>query len=575
MERFRVTLAQLNPTLGDFKGNLEKAKEAIEIAEQRESDLVLLPELFLSGYPPEDLMLKVSFLKENQASLEKLALFTEGKEVVVVVGFIDWQEDAYNSAAIIKDGKVLDIYRKMSLPSYGVFDERRYFRAGKDMIFLKMGEAKIGITIGEDIWNPAEPLASLSLGCGVHLVANISASPYYTGKPLIWEKYLSTKSYDYHVALACCNMVGGQDELVFDGTSMVSDASGKILVRGSLFEEEMITEDIDLAKNLRVNLLDPRRRYMSTPGLLPRILELAPPGPKRDRYPEKSCVFPEREEEMFKALVTGVRDYMGKNGFRKAVLGLSGGMDSSLVAVVASEALGSENVKGVLMPSPYTSRESVEDAHHLARKLEIETLTIPINEVFNSYLEALSEPFQGTTPDITEENIQTRIRGNYLMALSNKLGWLVLTAGNKSEMATGYTTLYGDMAGGLAVIKDVYKTDVYRIGRWYNRKRKEDIIPERVFEKAPSAELKPGQIDQEILPPYEILDEILKYYIEENLGAAEIIDKGFDRDMVVRVGDMIRKSEYKRRQAPVGIKLSTRAFDKDWRMPITNRFGRS
>ncbi len=574
MERFRVTLAQLNATLGDFKGNLEKAKEAIEIAEKRESDLVLLPELFLSGYPPEDLMLKVSFLSENQASLEKLTLFTEGKEVVVVVGFIDWQEDAYNSAAIIKDGKVLDIYRKMSLPSYGVFDERRYFRAGKDMILLKMGEAKIGITIGEDIWNPAEPLASLSLGCGVHLVVNISASPYYTGKPLLREKYLSTKSYDYHVALACCNMVGGQDELVFDGASMVSDASGKILVRGGLFEEEIITGDIDLARNLRVNLLDPRR-YMLTPGLPFRILELAPPEPKGNQYPEKSCVFPQREEEMFKALVTGVRDYMGKNGFRKAVLGLSGGMDSSLVAVVASEALGSENVKGVLMPSPYTSTESVEDAHNLARKLEIETLTIPINEVFNSYLEALSGPFQETTPDITEENIQTRIRGNYLMALSNKLGWLVLTAGNKSEMATGYTTLYGDMAGGFAVIKDVYKTDVYRIGRWYNQKRKEEIIPERVFEKAPSAELKPGQTDQETLPPYEVLDEILKYYIEGNFGAAEIIDKGFDRDVVLRVGDMVRKSEYKRRQAPVGIKLSSRAFDRDWKMPITNRFRES
>jgi len=572
MEKLRITLAQLNATLGDFKGNLKKAKVAVEIAEQRESDLVLLPELFLPGYPPEDLMLKISFLKENRTSLEELALFTEGKEVVTVAGFIDCEEDAYNSAAIIKNGKILDIYRKMSLPNYGVFDERRYFRTGKEMVILKMGEVKIGITICEDIWNPVEPLASLSLGCGIHLVVNISASPYNIGKPLLREKYLSVKSYDYHVAIAYCNMIGGQDELLFDGASIISDANGKILLEGRLFEEEIITEDIDLDKNLRVNLLDPRRRYISTQNLPFRILELAPPKLKKDKYPEKLYNLPQREEEIFKALVTGVRDYVRKNGFKKVVVGLSGGMDSSLVAAIASEALGSENVKGVLMPSPYTSKESVEDALNLARKLRIETLTIPINEVFNSYLEALNQPFQGTAADITEENIQARIRGNYLMALSNKFGWLVLTTGNKSEMATGYATLYGDMAGGLAVIKDVYKTDVYRIGRWYNRRKKEGIIPERVFKKAPSAELKPGQTDQEKLPPYETLDKILKYYIEENLDPEEIRDKGFDKDMVLQVIDMIRKNEYKRRQAPVGIKISTRAFGKDWRMPIINWF---
>lgn len=572
MKKLRVTLAQLNPTLGDFRGNLEKAREALEIAEQRESDLLLFPELFLSGYPPEDLMLKLSFLKENQVTLEKLVSYSEDKQVAMVVGFIDCREDAHNSAAVIQNGKVLGIYHKISLPNYGVFDEHRYFKPGQEMLVLKMGEIKIGVTICEDIWNPVEPLASLTLGCGVHLVANISASPYYVGKPLLREKYLSMKAYDYHVAIAYCNMVGGQDELLFDGTSLVSNPNGKVVLKGGTFEEEITTIDIDLDENLRINLLDPRRRYMSTQNLPFKFLELPPPKPKKERYPEKPGSHMEREEEIFKALVTGVRDYVKKNGFKKVVVGLSGGMDSSLVATIATEALGSENVKGVLMPSPYTSRESLEDAYQLAQNLNIEALTIPINKVFESYLKALEEVFQQTNPDITEENLQARIRGNYLMALSNKFGWLVLTTGNKSEMATGYATLYGDMAGGLAVIKDVYKTDVYRIGRWYNQKKGAPIIPQRVFEKAPSAELRPNQTDQEKLPPYEVLDEILRYYIEENLDPGEIADKGFAMETILQTIDMLRKNEYKRKQAPVGIKISTRAFGKDWRMPITNRF---
>lgn len=572
MKKLRVTLAQLNPTLGDFQGNLEKAKKALEVAEQRESDLLLLPELFLSGYPPEDLMLKLSFLKENQASLEELASFSKGKLVTTIVGFIDCQEDAYNSAAVIQDGKVLGIYHKLSLPNYGVFDEHRYFKPGQEMMILKMGEIKIGITICEDLWTPAEPLTSLTLGCGVHLVVNISASPYHVRKPLLREKYLSMKAYDHHVAIAYCNMVGGQDELLFDGTSLVNNSNGKLIFRGETFAEEITTIDIDLDENLRVNLLEPRRRYMLPQNLPFRIVELPPPKPKKERYPEKLSSSLEKEEEIFKALVTGVKDYVRKNGFKKVAVGLSGGMDSSLVAAIAVEALGSENVKGVLMPSPYTSQESLEDAHQLAQNLKIETLTIPIDRVFESYLKVLEPVFHKASPDTTEENLQARIRGNYLMALSNKFGWLVLTTGNKSEMATGYATLYGDMAGGLAVIKDVYKTDVYRIGRWYNRKKGVAIIPKRVFEKAPSAELRPNQIDQEKLPPYEVLDEILKYYIEENLDPEEIIDKGFVKHTVLQVIEMLRKSEYKRRQAPVGIKISNRAFGKDWRMPITNCF---
>jgi len=380
------------------------------------------------------------------------------------------------------------------------------------------------------------------------------------------------KAHDYHVAIAYCNMVGGQDELLFDGTSLVSNPNGKLVLRGETFAEEIATIDIDLDENLRINLLDPRRRYISPQNLPFKVLELPSPKPKKERYPKKPGSSLEREEEIFKGLVTGVRDYVRKNGFKKVVVGLSGGMDSSLVATIATEALGSENVKGVLMPSPYTSQESLEDAHQLARNLKIEMLTIPIDRVFESYLKVLEEAFKKASPDTTEENIQARIRGNYLMALSNKFGWLVLTTGNKSEMATGYATLYGDMAGGLAVIKDVYKTDVYRIGRWYNRKKGAAIIPKRVFEKAPSAELRPNQTDQEKLPPYEVLDEILKYYIEENLDPEEIVDKGFARNIILQTIEMLRKSEYKRKQAPVGIKISTRAFGKDWRMPITNRF---
>ncbi|PLV56274.1 NAD+ synthase [Thermotoga sp. SG1] len=572
MKQLRVTLAQLNPTLGDFEGNLKKAIEALKIAEERGSDLLIFPELFLPGYPPEDLMLRLSFLRENRRYLLELASHTKNCEVTVLVGFIDSDEDAYNAAAVLKNGEVLGVYRKMFLPNYGVFDERRYFKPGEELLVLKMDDVKIGVTICEDIWNPVEPSASLSLGEGVHLVANLSASPYHVGKPRLRKEYLSMKAYDFHTAIAYCNMVGGQDELVFDGGSIVVDASGEMISYGKIFEEEIITVDLDLDENLRVSLLDPRRRYIRPQNYPVKIVDVGGLRKKSSHFDPVVHPIPKREEEMFKALVTGVRDYVRKNGFEKVVIGLSGGMDSSLVAVIATEALGKENVKGVLMPSMYTSKSSLEDAQKLAENLGIETFVIPITDVFKSYLDALKEVFAGREPDITEENIQARIRGNYLMALSNKFGWLVLTTGNKSELATGYATLYGDMAGGFAVIKDVYKTDVYKIGRWYNEWKGKEIIPENVFVKPPSAELRPGQTDQEKLPPYEILDEILKLYIEEGLDPEEIALKGFDKKMVVEVTEMVRKNEYKRKQAAIGTKISTRAFGKDWRMPITNRF---
>lgn len=572
MRRVRLTLAQLDPTLGDFEGNVLKVKQAIDHAESMQSDLLLLPELFITGYPPEDLIFRLSFLEANRRALNEVARYTEKKKVICIVGFIDFDEDVYNAAAVIHDGKIRGIYRKIFLPNYSVFDEKRYFHPGQKLMILKLGSIKVGLTVCEDIWSPAEPLATLVSGNGVQLILNISASPYCIEKAKLREKYVSAKAYEHHVAIAYCNMVGGQDELVFDGASFVCDANGELLARAKLFEEDLLTVDVDLDENLRVNLIDPRRRYMRVENYPAEVIEFEEPTVKKEQLESTISQLYEREQEIFTALVTGLRDYVKKNGFKKAILGLSGGMDSSLVAVIAVEALGAENVKGVLMPSIYTSRESVEDASQLASNLGIETFTLPINEVFREYLQTLKPVFSDKPADTTEENIQARIRGNYLMALSNKFGWLVLTTGNKSEIATGYCTLYGDTAGGFAVIKDVYKTDVYKIARWYNQSKGSQIIPERVFIKLPTAELKPGQFDQEKLPPYEILDGILRLYVEEGLDAKEIVERGYDSKTVLNVLQMINMSEYKRKQAPIGIKVSKRAFGKDWRMPLTNKF---
>ncbi|WP_448532027.1 NAD+ synthase [Pseudothermotoga sp.] len=572
MKRIRLTLAQLNSTVGDFEGNVRKAKLALEQAHALQSDLLLIPELFIPGYPPEDLSFRLSFLKANRKALEEFAESTSNKKVVSVVGFIDFDEDLYNAAAVVYDGKVKGIYRKIFLPNYSVFDEKRYFRAGDKLLVLKFGSAKVGLTICEDIWSPAEPLASLVNGFGSQLVVNISASPYCVGKPRFRESYVSMKAYEYHVAIAYCNMVGGQDELVFDGSSFVCDANGRLLARSKSFEEDLITVDVDLEENIRVNLTEPRRRYTYMENLPVEVLQFDEPKQKKQQLNPSIAQPYTREQEMFMALVTGLRDYVRKNGFKKVVLGLSGGMDSSLVAAIAVEALGAENVKGVLMPSMYTSKENIEDASLLAENLGIETFTIPITEVYESYLKTLEPMFSNMPRDATEENIQARIRGNYLMALSNKFGWLVLTTGNKSEIATGYCTLYGDTAGGFAVIKDVYKTDVYRIARWYNDWKGREIIPQRVFVKPPTAELRPNQTDQEKLPPYDVLDGILRLCIEEGLDAEEIVQKGYDPSTVGKVLQMLHTSEYKRKQAPIGTKISVRAFGKDWRMPMTNKF---
>lgn len=568
----RVSMAQFNAKVGDLKGNVEKAIEAIKLAEMKKSDILLLPELFITGYPPEDLVLKPSFLKDNIKALEEVAKFTKGKNVTVIVGFIDVDDDAYNSAGILKNGKIVAKYRKMFLPNYSVFDEQRYFKAGESPLIIDFKGVKIGVTICEDIWHPYGPISALVFSGGAQLILNISASPYFVGKRDLRKKYIGMKAFDFHVPIVYLNLVGGQDEIVFDGTSFVVNADGDVICELEAFEEDFATVDISVEDSLRSNLHDPRRRQGIFEKSSLEIIKMEKLPDKKEKLEGKIAEDICREEEMLRALVLGTRDYIRKNGFKKVVIGLSGGIDSSLVAAIAVEALGKENVAGVLMPSMYTSKESIEDATKLAENLGIKTFTIPITDVFQSYLNALRDIFKNTEFDVTEENIQARIRGNYLMAFSNKFGWMVLTTGNKSEMATGYATLYGDMAGGFAVLKDVYKTDVYKIARWINKKKGREIIPQRIFEKPPSAELRPGQTDQEKLPPYEVLDRILKLYVEEDRSLDEIIKEGFPRETVASVINMVDGNEYKRRQAPPGIKITKRAFGKDRRMPITNGY---
>ena len=574
--KVRLALAQLNPVVGEVFKNAEKTFEYIEKAEKNKADLILFPELFVTGYPPEDLILKPSFLKATNEALEKIVNFTRNKKVVVVVGFAELKDDIYNSAAIIQDGKLLGTYQKMHLPNYSVFDERRYFFPGRTSKVIKMGNVNIGLTICEDIWNPGEPISSLVFNGNSQLIVNISASPFYVGKRNLRENYLSMKAYEYHCAFAYLNMVGGQDEVVFDGSSFVVNADGKVISRLKSFEEDFEVFDIELQNNLRTNLHESRLRearlLKSENSKIEIITSQIPREKSETVLPRVEKPIEEFEEELFKASVLGVRDYIQKNGFEKVLIGLSGGIDSSLVACIATEALGKDNVYGVLMPSQYTSSESIEDAQQLADNLGIKTYTVPIKDIYYSYLNELKDIFKGLEPNEAEENIQARIRGNILMALSNKFNWLVLTTGNKSEMSVGYATLYGDMAGGFAVIKDIFKTAVYKIARWYNNNKRRMVIPERVFTKPPTAELKPGQTDQDKLPPYEILDEILKLYIEEDYGLEEIIEKGYEKQLVERVIKMVNSSEYKRRQAPPGIKVSKRSLGKDWRMPITKKF---
>ncbi len=577
MRSLRIALAQINATVGDIEGNASKISEGIERALEVRADVVAFPELAITGYPPEDVLFKPHFIAKNKEAVQELAAKVP-RSLVAVVGFVDDEEgDLFNAAAVLHDGKVVSVYRKHYLPNYGVFDEFRYFQQGEEGLVLTLDGARVGITICEDIWYPGGPARAEALLGDAHLLLNISASPYHMGK-LAWrERMLGVRANDNLAAVAYVNLVGGQDELVFDGASVVLSESGEVLARAKQFAEDFLAADIDLVSILRARLHDPRRRLdkraMANQNhrvrIVPLPFEPAEPKPLLERRAETP--FP-LIAEVYWALVLATHDYLHKNGMRDAVVGLSGGIDSSLTCCIAVDALGREHVTGVAMPGPYSSPHSREDAEALAGNLGIRFLVIPITDVYDAFLRTLSEAFRGLPADVTEENLQARIRGTILMALSNKFGWLVLTTGNKSEGSTGYCTLYGDTAGGFAVLKDVYKTMVYDLARYVNEKAGREIIPRRVFEKPPSAELRPGQVDQEKLPPYELLDKILRLYVEEDRSVADIVAMGYDEATVRKVAWMVDSSEYKRRQFAPGPKITHRAFGKDRRLPITNRF---
>jgi NAD+ synthase (glutamine-hydrolysing) len=569
----RVALAQINPTVGDLAGNEQKIGDQIARARELEADIVAFPELAVPGYPPEDLLLKPSFVAANLACLKRIAGLTSG--ITAIVGFVDRTDDLNNAAAVLHEGRVAVVYHKTYLPNYAVFDEDRYFRAGERPLVFSLGEVTVGINICEDIWYPAGPTKLQALA-GAQMVVNISASPYHAGKGIARERMLATRAADNVVCLAFCNMVGGQDELIFDGGSVVFDERGELVARSKQFAEDLQVAELDLAAVFRQQLHDPRwrkERARQAAGAVQRVA-LTPIDSRPEQAAASPSVVPllEPAAEIYQALVLGTGDYVRKNGFREVVIGLSGGIDSALTAAIAADALDPENVVGVFMPSRYSSVESREDATQLAQNLGIRFLTVPIDDTLQAYLEMLAEPFVGLGQDVTEENIQARIRGNILMALSNKLGWLVLTTGNKSEMGVGYATLCGDMAGGFAVIKDVPKMLVYELAGHVNAREGHAVIPQRIFDKAPTAELRPDQKDEDSLPPYRVLDPILHAYVEEDRGLEEIIALGFDAVTVSEVLSMVDRAEYKRRQAPPGVRITPRAFGRDRRLPITNHY---
>jgi len=574
MKTVRIALCQINPSVGDLDGNVKKIAGFIEKAGEYYPDIIAFPELAVTGYPPEDLLLNPQFIKDTHAALKEIQVSTG--DAVVITGFVDRTDDIYNAAAVLYKGQLIDVYQKMYLPNYSVFDEFRYFKAGSRYTVYGMDDFLFGVTICEDIWYEGGPSTVQALG-GAEFIININASPYNIGKSGFRKKMLATRAYDNSVIIAYLNTVGGQDELVFDGQSFIVDQNGEIIAEGKQFEEDVIIADLDLDAVFIKRLHDPRRRQQVSDFPLQGVEKINIAWKRgKDRVSVSPCprVPVTEEEEVYKALVLGTRDYVHKNGFVNVCIGLSGGIDSALVAAIAVDAVGGNNVTGVSMPSPYTSQESREDTQELVRNLGIKLIEIPITSIFDAYRETLAQSFEKRPSDITEENLQARIRGNLLMALSNKFGWLVLTTGNKSEMSVGYATLYGDMAGGFAVIKDVPKTLVYRLCRWKNLKEGRMVVPGSVLDKPPTAELRPDQKDTDTLPPYEVLDPILKLYIEEDKSFDEIVALNPDSPVedTKRVIRMVDFSEYKRRQSPPGIKITPRAFGRDRRFPITNRY---
>lgn len=574
MKSIRVALAQINPTVGDLRGNARKCIKYIRAAAAKGADIVALPELAITGYPPEDLLLKPRFIRDNLKALDSVREKTE--KITAVVGFVDRREDIYNAAAVISNKKIVDVYHKEYLPNYGVFDEFRYFQSGSRCPIFRVGDALVGISICEDIWNPDGPAARQALS-GAELLLNINASPYSIGKRASRERMLRTRATDSEAAVAYLNLVGGQDELVFDGGSCVIDEAGEVIARGKLFSEDLVVADIDLEAVFIRRLQDPRRRQRARKQKKDSCEEVVVPRPRGAKKARPAIkIRTQREldehEEIYSALTLGIKDYVRKNGFRGVVVGLSGGVDSALVTTLAADALGPENVNCLFMPTVYTSKESRDDSRRLAKKLRVNLIEAPIQDIFKTYLAEFKKHFKGLPADKTEENVQARIRGNMLMAFSNKMGWLVLTTGNKSEMSVGYATLYGDMAGGFAVLKDVPKTLVYELCKWRNNTIG-PAIPESVLRKEPTAELKHGQRDTDSLPPYPELDPILKAYVEDERSYEEIVSVMHgDPERTKKVIRMVETSEYKRRQSPPGIKITQKAFGRDRRFPITNAY---
>jgi NAD+ synthase (glutamine-hydrolysing) len=570
----RLALAQLNTTVGDLDGNRARILQAIDEAKTAGADLVLVPELAVTGYPPEDLLLRPGFLSAAAESLNEIASST--RDVVALVGFPHLDRDLYNACAVCAEGEVKAVYRKRFLPNYGVFDEDRYFAPGRDCILLEVGGTLVGPTICEDMWQPGPPATDLALA-GAQLLTNISASPFHVGREREREEMFATRARDNACFVAFCNAVGGQDELIFDGHSLVLDEEGRVMARAPGFEEALLVVDIDSIEAVGRRLRDVRRRALAR---------------ERDRLPDASLVklgaVREQEapvqpqlaqpadelEQMRLALELGLHDYVEKNGFREVVIGVSGGIDSALTAALAVEALGPDRVHCVSMPSRYSSEETRRDARLLADSLEADFRELPIEGAVRAFDEVLAESFAGREPDLAEENVQARIRGVLLMALSNKFGWLVVATGNKSELSVGYATLYGDMAGGFALLKDVFKTDVFRLARHLNEREGRELIPATIIERAPSAELRADQLDQDSLPPYPELDRVLEAYVEEDRSREELSHDGFgfDPDVVERALALIDRAEYKRRQAPPGVRLTPKAFGRDRRTPITNRW---
>jgi len=572
-----IALCQMNAVVGDIAGNERAILDAIGHARDGGAQLVLFPELALTGYPPEDLLLKEHFLRDARAALDRIAAATTG--IVALVGFPEREDDVYNALAVLADGAVQAVYRKVHLPNYGVFDEQRYFQSGTGPALIELGGHKVGLTICEDIWEPGPP-ASTEARAGATLIVNVSASPYHRGKGLERERMLAQRARDNLCAIAFCALVGGQDELVFDGHSLVLDHDGETIARAGQFTEELLFATVDVEAAQTQRLRDARQRAPAREAreAVPTLARLALPQPASGGTPEDhvgGAIAPllAPAAEVYGALVTGLRDYVAKNGFRRVVLGLSGGIDSALVVCIAADALGPDGVAAVVMPSPYSSEETQSDARTLAKHLGVELFELPIEPAMRAYDAALAEVFAGTEPGLAEENVQARIRGNLVMALSNKFGWLVLATGNKSEMSVGYSTLYGDLAGGLAVIKDCPKTVVYELARHVNEVAGAERIPQSIVDRAPSAELRPDQRDEDSLPPYAVLDPILDAYVEDDLGREQLLLRGFDAADVDRVIALVDRAEYKRRQAPPGIKVTSRAFGRDRRVPITNRYG--